>query len=184
MIPFVMGLDTAIALFKRWRWLILAVPLALALGVQTWRVRTIEQKLIVARATIAQMQLASEQARAAQVALNAANQQLAERIAENATLAHAENRAAVSRAVADYAASHGLRKACGSLPSQANPAAMPNHPSAPDSPDGNEVVAVPRSDFEALSKDALRGAESRAFLIDLANEGLAVIKPVPAPSQP
>ena len=184
MIPFAIGLDTAIALFKRWRWLILALPLALALGVQTWRVRTIEQKLIVARATIAQMQLASEQARAAQLALNAANHELSQRIAENASLAHAENRAAVSRAVSDYAAAHGLRKACGSLTGQANPAPVPGDPGAPDSPDGNEVLAVPRSDFEALSKDALRGAEARAFLIDLANEGLAVIKPVPAPSQP
>lgn len=184
MTAFFVGLDAAIALFKRWRWLILALPLALALGVQSCRLKGAEGKLDKARATIAQMQLASEQARAAQLALNAANQQLAERIAENATLAHVQNRAAVSNAVADYAAAHGLRKACGSLTGQANPAPVPGDPGAPDSPDGNEVLAVPRSDFEALSKDALRGAESRAFLIDLANEGLAVIKPVPAPSQP
>ena len=172
---FFLGLDTAIALFKRWRWLILALPLALALGVQTWRVRTIEQKLIVARATIAQIQLASEQARAAQVALNAANQQLAERIAENATLAHVQNRTAVSNAVADYSAAHGLRQSCGSLASQANRPAVPGDPRAPDQADAINVVAVPRSDFEALADDALRGAEARAFLIDLANEGLAVI---------
>ena len=175
MTAFFVGLDTAIALFKRWRWLILAAPLVLALGVQTWRLSGVKQDLTTARATIAQMQLASEQARAAQVALNAANQQLAERIAENATLAHVQNRAAVSNAVADYAASHGLRKACGSLASQADSPAVPSHPISPDSPDGDEVVAVPRSDFEALARDALRGAEARTFLIDLANEGLAVI---------
>lgn len=184
MTAFFVGLDTAITMFKRWRWLILAAPLAIALGVQTWRLSTCKQSLQVARATIAQLQLASEQARAAQLALNAANQQLAERIAENATLAHVQNRAAVSNAVADYSASHGLRQACGSLTGQANLAAVPNHPGAPNSPGGDEVLAVPRSDFEALSKDALRGAEARVFLIDLANEGLAVIKPVPAPSQP
>lgn len=176
MTAFFVGLDTAIALFKRWRWLILAAPLALALGVQSWRLNSTRADLAKAQTTIAGMQLASEQARAAQVALNAANQQLAERIAENATLAHAENRAAVSRAVADYAAPHGLRKACGSIASQADPAAVPNHPGAPSGTDGDEVLAVPRSDFEALSKDALRGAEARAFLIDLANEGLAVVR--------
>lgn len=175
MTAFFVGLDTAIALFKRWRWIILAAPLAIALGVQTWRVRTIEQKLIVARATIAQMQLASEQARAAQVALNNANQELAQRIADNATLAHTENRAAVANAVSAYAASHGLRKACGGIASQANPSAVPGDPRAPGSPDGNEILAVPRSDLEALSRDAMRGAEARAFLIDLANEGLAVV---------
>lgn len=170
------GLDTAIALFKRWRWLILALPLALALGVQTWRLSTCKQSLQVARATIAQMQLASEQARAAQLALNNANQELAQRIADNARLAHAENRAALSAAVSDYAGRNSLRKACGSLASQAAAPAVPSDPRAPDSPNGNELVALPRSDLEALSRDALRGAEARAFLIDLANEGLGVVK--------
>lgn len=175
MTAFFVGLDTAIALFKRWRWLILAAPLLIALGIQTLRLNSTRADLLEKQAIISNMKLASEQARAAQVAVNAANQELAERIAENATLAHVQNRAAIANAVADYAASHGLRKACGSLASQANPAAVRGDPGAPDSPDGDEVVAVPRSDFEALSRDALRGAEARAFLIDLANEGLAVI---------
>lgn len=176
MTAFFVGLDAAIALFKRWRWLILAAPLLIALGIQTLRLNSARADLLEKQAIISNMKLASEQARAAQVALNAANQQLAERIAENATLAHAENRAAVANAVSDYAASHGLRKACGSLTGQAAAPAVPNHPRAPDSPNGNEVVAVPRSDLEALSRDALRGAEARAFLIDLANEGLGVVK--------
>lgn len=184
MIPFAIVLDTAIALFKRHRWLLIGIPLAIGLGIQTLRLNSTRADLLEKQATISNMKLASEQARAAQLALNAANHELSQRIAENASLAHAENRAAVSRAVSDYAAAHGLRKACRSLTGQANPAAVPGDPGAPDSPDGNEVLAVPRSDFEALSKDALRGAEARAFLIDLANEGLAVIKPVPAPSQP
>lgn len=175
------GLDTAIALFKRWRWLILAAPLALALAVQSWRLNSTRADLLEKQAVISNMKLASEQARAAQVALNNANQELAQRIADNATLAHTENRAAVANAVADYAASHGLRKACGGIASQANPSALPGDPGAPDSPDGNEVVAIPRADLEALSRDAMRGAEARAFLIDLANEGLATVSyPEPA----
>lgn len=181
---FFAGLDAAIALFKRWRWLIIAAPLLIALAVQSWRLNSTRADLAEAQATIAQMQLASEQAKAAQLALNAANQQLAERIADNALAAHVESRPRLDRAIRDYARGHGLRQACGSLPGSANPAAVPSDPGAPDSPDAVNVVAVPRADFEALAADALRAAEARAFLIDLANEGLAVIKPVPAPSQP
>lgn len=175
MTAFFVGLDTAIGLFKRHRWLLIGLPLAIGLGIQTLRLQSARADLLEKQAIISNMKLASEQARAAQLALNAANQQLAERIAENATLAHAQNRAAVSNAVADYAASHGLRQACGSLASQANRPAVPGDPRAPDQADAINVVAVPRSDFEALADDALRGAEARAFLIDLANEGLAVI---------
>lgn len=184
MIPFAMGLDAAVAVLKRYKVLILVLPLLLALGVQSCRLKSAKSDLTKAQATIAQMQTASEAARQAQITLNAQNAHLSQRIAENATLAHVQNSANVAAAVSNYANRNSLRKACGSLTSQADPAAVPDHPGAPDSPDGNEVVAVPRSNFEALSKDALRGAESRAFLIDLANEGLAVIKPVPAPSQP
>lgn len=184
MIPFAIALDTAIALFKRHRWLLIGLPLAIGLGIQTLRLNSARADLLEKKAVISNMKLASEQARAAQLALNAANHELSQRIAENATLAHVQNRANVSAAVSNYANRNSLRKACGSLASQANPAPLHGDPGAPDSPDGNEVLAVPRSDFEALSKDALRGAEARAFLIDLANEGLAVIKPVPAPSQP
>lgn len=184
MIPFAMGLDAAVALFKRHRWLLIGLPLAIGLGIQTFRLNSARADLLEKQAIISNMKLASEQARAEQIALNLRNHEILEKVSENARIAHAENRAVVSRAVADYAASHGLRKACGSIASQADSPAVPNHPGAPDSPDGDEVVAVPRSDFEALSKDALRGAEARAFLIDLANEGLAVIKLVPAPSQP
>lgn len=181
MTAFFIGLDTAIALFKRWRWLLLAAPLAVALGVQSWRLNSTRADLAKAQTTIAQMQLASEVARQAQITLNAQNAQLAERIADNALAAHAENRAAVSRALADYAASHRVRPVCGSVASQDDPAPLRGDPGAPDSPDGNEVLAVSREDFEALAHDALRGAEARAFLIDLANEGLAVISyPEPA----
>lgn len=175
MIPFAMGLDAAVALLKRYKVLILVLPLLMALGVQSCRLSRTQGKLEKAQTTIAQMETASEAARQAQITLNAQNAHLSQRIAENATLAHAQNRAAVSRSVSGYAAANGLHKACGSLASKANPAALPNNPGAPDSTDGEQVVAVPREDFERLANDALRGAEARAFLIDLANEGLAVV---------
>lgn len=176
MTAFFVGLDTAIALFKRHRWLLIGIPLAIGLGIQTLRLNSAKADLLEKQAIISNMKLASEQARAAQAALNAANQELAERIADNALAAHAENRAAVSRAVADYAAAHRVRPVCGGVASKANPAALPNNPGAPDSTYGEQVVAVPREDFERLANDALRGAESRAFLIDLVNEGLGVIQ--------
>ena len=175
MIPFAMGLDAAVVLLKRYKVLILVLPLLMALGVQSCRLSRTQGKLEKAQTTIAQMETASEVARQAQITLNAQNAQLAERIADNALAAHAENRAAVSRAVADYAASHRMRPVCGGVTSQADPAPLRGDPGAPDSPDGNEVVAIPRQEFEQLAHDALRGAEARAFLIDLANEGLAVV---------
>lgn len=174
MTAFFIGLDTAIAFLKRWRLLLALIPL-IALGIQTYRLKSAKADLLEKQAIISNMKLASEQARAAQAALNAANQELAKRIADNALAAHAQNRAAVSRAVSDYASSHRMRPVCGGVASQADTPALPIHPRAPDSPDGNEVLAVPREDFEALAHDALRGAEARAFLIDLANEGLAVV---------
>lgn len=176
MTAFFVGLDTAVALFKRHRWLLIGLPLAIGLGIQTLRLNSAKADLLEKQATISNMKLASEQARAAQAALHQANQDLSQRIADNARISHAENRAAVTGAVADYAASHGLRQACGSLTGQANRPAVPGDPRAPDQADAIDVVAVPRSDFEALADDALRGAEARAFLIDLANEGLAVVR--------
>lgn len=174
MIPFAMGLDAVIALLKRYRVLILVMPLLMALVVQSCRLSRAESKLDKARTTIAQMETASEAARQAQITLNAQNAHLAQRIADNATSAHVQNRAAVSRAVSSYSAAHGLRQACGRIPGQADSPAVPSGPRAPDSTDGDEVLAVSREDFERLAHDALRGAESRAFLIDLINEGLAV----------
>lgn len=173
--PFAIILDTAIALLKRHRWLIIAAPLAIALAVQSWRLSGVARDARTARDQIAQMQLSSEQAKAAQIALNTANQELAQRIADNARNAHKQNRTAVDLAVSDYARSHSLHKACGGLTDQADQTAMPDNPGAPSGTDGDEVVAIPRSDLESLSRDALRGAEARAFLIDLANEGLAIV---------
>lgn len=181
MTAFFIGLDTAIALFKRHRWLLIGIPLAIALAVQTFKLNAARADLLEKQAIISNMKLASEVARQAQITLNAQNAQLAERIADNALAAHAENREAVSRSIADYAASHRMRPVCGRVSGQADPAPVPDHPRAPDSPDGSEVVAVPREEFEQLARDALRGAEARAFLIDLANEGLATVSyPEPA----
>lgn len=151
MTAFFVGLDTAIALFKRWRWLILALPLALALGVQTWRVRTIEQKLIVARATIAQMQLASEQARAAQVALNEQTKAKYEAAAKEADHEHAMQLDKALAAGERYALSHRVRWN-ESVASGADPRAKGESAGLPESaPAEAFMVAVSKSDFDKCS---------------------------------
>lgn len=157
---------------KHWKALAVLVPLVLALAWQTFQAHRWKGREADARATIAKLEAASREARAKQIALNTANHELSERIAANATLRHAQTAVATDRAVSAYAGAHRLQDHCGS--SRPGFAAVPSNPQAPDRPDADEVLAVPRSDFESLAKDAVRGAEARAFLIDLINEGLAV----------
>ena len=173
---FAIGLDTLIALLKRHRMLLLVGPLFLALGVQSCRLASTQQHLKIAKLTIDQLEQASEHAQAMQIALNLDNQDLAQRIADEARDRDADLASATAAAVSDYAARHRVRpQACRSVGSQASAATVPSDPAAPGRTDEVDMVAVPRRDFEALSADAVRGAQARAFLIDLANEGLAVV---------
>jgi hypothetical protein len=183
MIPLGMGLDAAVALFKRFRILIAVIPLLTVcafLWVKLygflWWDGAIEQR-DKARAQVVQMEAASKEARAKQIALNQTNQELSQRIAADATLRHAEIAAATNRAVSDYASRHRVQDYC--RRGGAGIAAV--HPGAPtpDSPQSDEVLAVPRQDFDALAQDALRGAETRVWLIDQINAGLAVVYPEP-----
>ena len=127
---------------------------------------------------------ASEQARKDQLALNAANQELSQRIADNAAQRHVETKRATDRAIADYAASHRMRADSACRPVAAGEAPMHPDPGTPAGPDGSELVAVPRADFEAVARDAVRGREAQAFLIDLVNGGLAVVVPEPEFGKP
>jgi hypothetical protein len=177
MMPIALALDAAVALFKRYRIMITVVPLALALAWQTYQVSRWKGKEAKAQATIAQMQLASEQARAAQLALNQTNQELIQRIATDAIARRKELADATNRAVSDYASRHRVQDYCRRGGSSV--AALPSDPGTPDSPQSDEVLAVPRQDFDALAQDALRGAETRVWLIDQINAGLAVVYPEP-----
>lgn len=151
MSAFFIGLDTAIAMFKRWRWLILALPLALALGVQTWRLSTCKQSLQVARATIAQMQLASEQARAAQLALNEQTKAKYEAAAKEADHEHATQLDKALAAGERYALSHRVRWN-ESVASGADSRAKGEGAGLPESaPAEAFMVAVSKSDFDKCS---------------------------------
>lgn len=184
MIPLGMGLDAAVALFKRFRILIAVLPfvaLCAVLWVKLygflWWDGAIGQR-DKARAQVVQMEAASKEARAKQIALNTANAQLSQRIAADATLRHNETARAVNAAVAAYIdrGRGKLQNYCSSGPGVTP---LQRDPGTPDSPDGSDLVAIPARDVEALSRDALRGAEARAFLIDQINAGLAVVYPEP-----
>ena len=167
-------LDSAIALFKRYKALIAIVPLVLALAWQTYQVSRWKGREADARATIAKLEAASAKARADQIAMNNANQELNRRIADNAALRHAQIADAANRAVSDYARRNRVQDYCSR--SGSGVAAVPADPGAPGGTDANaDLVAVTREDFEAVAQAAVRGSEARGFLIDLVNEGLAVV---------
>ena len=177
--------DAAIAIYKRWRWLLPFIPLLgliaflwIKLYGFLWWDGAIEQR-DKALTQVVEMRAASEQARKDQLALNAANQELLQRIADNAAQRHVETKRATDRAIADYASSHRMRQDSACRPGKADPAPMHPDPGTPAGPDGSELVAVPRADFEAIARDAVRGREAQAFLIDLVNGGLAVVVPEP-----
>lgn len=176
--PIALFLDTAFAILKRYRWLALVLPLTLALGLSHCSDKRHTRQRDEARATIAQMELASEQARDAQVALNADNQELHERIAADARTRHEQIAAATDSAIDAYARSHGVRSYCEGSARRADPAPLPDSPGAPSrAPDLADMVAVSRPDLEALSKAALHGDEATSFLIDQVNAGLAIPEP-------
>jgi hypothetical protein len=174
MIPFA-ALDAAVALLKRYKVLILVLPLLMALGVQSCRLKSAKADLLEKQAIISNMKLASEQARAAQIALNNENADLSERIANNAALRHMEIANATGTAVRDYINRNRLRSDCYRSASGTDQAAVLGGAETPDRTDANaDMVAVSASDLEAISKAAVRGREAQAFLIEQVNEGLAV----------
>lgn len=182
--------DAAIAFLKRWRGLLPYIPLIALIAFLwiklygfLWWDGAIEQR-DKALTQVVEMKAASEQARKDQLAINAANQELSQRIADNAAQRHVETKRATDRAIADYAASHRMHQDSACRPVAAGEAPMHPDPGTPAGPDGSELVAVPRADFEAVARDAVRGREAQAFLIDLVNGGLAVVVPEPEFGKP
>lgn len=172
-----------LGLILRYPWQALTVAL-LCLSVWLWRGWSAEQAgrkddALAHAEQIKAWKAASEQARKEQLAINTANQELSQRIADNAAQRHVETKRATDRAIADYAASHRMRADSACRPVAAGEAPMHPDPGTPAGPDGSDLVAVPRADFEAVARDAVRGREAQAFLIDLVNGGLAVVVPEP-----
>lgn len=151
MTAFFVGLDTAIALFKRWRWLILAAPLLIALGIQTLRLNSTRADLLEKQAIISNMKLASEQARAAQVALNEQTTAKYEAAAKEADHEHAMQLDKALAAGERYALSHRVRWN-ESVASGADTRAKGEGAGIPESaPAEAFMVAVSKSDFDKCS---------------------------------
>lgn len=172
MIPFAMGLDTAIALFKRWRWLLLAVPMALALGIQTYRLKSARVDLLEKQATISNMKLASEQARKDQIALNQATEAKTKAEAERTDHAHQIEVAHLGRIAADFADRNRVRNYCEGSARQAGGAAEGAVAASGDGP-GDDAILLSPADFDTLNENTLRLKAVNEWGQRLISEGLA-----------
>ena len=179
--PAALILDAAIALFKRYKALILAAPLLLALAVQTARIEGFlwidgyKEKLAARDKTIADFVKAQEAAKAAQDAADKgvidtqleANRKLEE--------AHNENERLRAGAVARYVADNRVRQVNHCPSSGAAPAVVYRDTGQAA---GNEVdpgmVAIAEPDLNSLTEAALQNAERGAFLNGLIDQGLGV----------
>ena len=127
-------------------------------------------------AQIAAYEKAQADAKAAQDHADQIN--LAMQVEHNRSLAreHASNEAARVAAVADYIAGHRLPRTAQGSASGPGAAGVHSDPEAPDgTSSGPDMVAVPASDLDKLSKAALQNAERGQYLSDLVAMGLAVV---------
>lgn len=184
MLPAFAALDAAVALFKRFRTLIALAPfiaLCAFLWVKLygflWWDGAIEQR-DKARAQVVQMEAASKEARAKQIALNQAVQAKYETLAEKADHAHAIELADARSRAAAYASRNGVRSYCQSSAGQASSA--PEGPVAPrDNGPGADAVILNRDDFDQLVENTLRLKAAHEWGESLVKDGVAVVYPEP-----
>lgn len=172
MTAFAMGLDAAIALFKRYRWLIIAAPLCLALAVQTWRLSGVKRSLTDARATIVQMETASKAARQAQIALNQATEAAYKAEAERTDHAHTLALNDALRRSAAYADRNRLHAHCSG--SSGPGAAAAGSASEGGHGTSSDALVVTRSDFDTLNANTVRLKAINEWGQRLIEQGLAV----------
>lgn len=175
------ALDTAIALFRRFKSLFLIVPLGIALAVQTARIEGflwfdgLKDKLAKAEATIAQMELASEQARKDQIAANLATEARYRAKAEKTDVEYRETLQGALRAADRYAAANRVPAHCARSPGTALAPAEGDDPPRDNGPgETAELVAITREDFDALTENTIRLQAAHDWATGLVEEGLAV----------
>lgn len=172
MIPFAMGLDAAIALFKKWRWLLLAVPLLIAVAVQSYRLNSAKADLLEKQAIISNMETASKAAKAAQIALNQATEAAYKAEAERTDREYSIALNDALRLANAYADRHRVRSVCEGIARQAGPAAEGNDPESRNGP-GADAIVVSRADFETLNANTLRLKAVNEWGQRLIDQGLA-----------
>jgi hypothetical protein len=108
--PIAIALDAALALFKRYRILIAVVPLAIALGVQTWRLNSTKDALEDCRTDQARILAASEVNLKAQIAQREKEKAAYQRANEIAEETHAKELASAHDSLDRYITANRVRK--------------------------------------------------------------------------
>lgn len=173
MIPFAMGLDALIALFKRYRWLMVAAPLAIGLGLQTWRLNSARADLLEKQATISNMKLASEAARQAQIALNQATEAAYKAESERTDHAYQVSLNDARNRYNGYATANRVRAYCEGGTGQANSAAQGDLAQGGDGAGADAILLSP-ADFQILNENTLRLKAVNEWGQRLIEQGLAV----------
>lgn len=127
---------------------------------------------------VADMHKAGELALAAQDSQNRATEAAYRRLSEESDAEHQTALEGARRAVSDYARAHRVQpqNRCGPGPAELAP--VPDPSEAPDSPAaGSELVAITRSDLDALGELAVRAASNRQWGLSLIEQGLALPEP-------
>lgn len=151
----------------------LSIALLLALGVQTYRVSSLNGDLSEARTEIAGWVAADEVARRMIEQQQAREDHLNKEVTNATNAAHAASLAAARPAADRFADAHRVPapRACGG---PAAPADLPRDPEKPDEAGPAAVVAVPRADYDNLVDAALQGALSYEYHQALIRAGAAV----------
>ena len=172
--------DAAIAIYKRWRWLLPFIPLLgliaflwIKLYGFLWWDGAIEQR-DKARAETAQVIQAGKEALAQQIALNQATKAKYEAAAEKADHDYRIALADADRRTDDFIARNRVRKAGGSGASVANaPAEGQAAGSGNGAGPGAELVAVTAEDVRICTANTVRLQAVREWGLELVKAGVA-----------
>lgn len=166
------GLDAAIALVKKWRWLMLALPLLIAVAIQTYRLNSAKADLLEKQAIISNMETASKAAKAAQIALNQATEAAYKAEAERTDREYSLALNDALRLANAYADRNRVRSVCEGIARQAG-SATEGAVAARDNGPGADAIVVSRADFDALNENTLRLKAVNEWGQRLIDQGLA-----------
>lgn len=167
--PVALFLDAAIALFKRYRWLIAVAPLALALAWQSWQAHRWHKATDKARAAIVALQAASDANKAAAIAqVEAQRAKFAVEAKENERV-ETNLRRDLGALAADYADRMRAGQVCrraAATPGQGEAAPVDNGP-------GEGAVILERADFDTLIENTVRLKAAHEWGDSLIAQGVA-----------
>lgn len=171
--PIAIFLDTAVALLKRHRSLFAIIPLIALLGLSHCSDKRHTRQRDEARATVAQMEVASVAARNAQVAANLAVEASYKAKAEETDHAYQIELARARDASGRYADSHRVRAYC---PGSANAAGSASQGDTAPRRDrsSDDAVVVARNDFELMVANSIRLQAVHDWGEALVKEGVAL----------